>query len=138
MHQNRSKSTIFDRKIIFCYRSVSYGDKSLESHWTLRLPKHNAEVGITYLAFFNQMKQEYAYARHCLFQGEQARSVQYADKEAALAFNCDFALYSIGLEQIKTAFRNAYSLLDKVAYFVNGYWQLGIPERSVSFRTVLF
>ena len=105
---------------------------------TLRLPNHNAEVGITYLAFFNQMKQEYAYARHSLFQGEQARSVHYADKEVALAFNCDYALYSIGLEQIKTAFRNAYSLLDKVAYFVNGYWQLGIPERSVSFRTLWF
>ncbi|WP_236369904.1 LA2681 family HEPN domain-containing protein [Pseudomonas salomonii] len=104
----------------------------------LGLPNHNADVGITYLAFFNQMKQEYAYARHCLFQGEHARSVHYADKEVTLAFNCDYALYSMGLEQIKTAFRSAYSLLDKVAFFINSYWKLEIPERGVSFRTLWF
>ncbi|KPZ25677.1 Uncharacterized protein ALO38_02948 [Pseudomonas coronafaciens pv. zizaniae] len=114
------------------------GALPVAAHDALRLPNHNAKVGITYLAFFNQMKQEYAYARYCLFEGEQARAVHYADKEVALAFNRDYALYSIGLEQIKTAFRNAYSLLNKVAYFINGYWELGIPEWKVNFRTLWF
>ena len=53
-----------------------------------------------------------------------------------LAFNSDYALYAMGLEQVKTAFRCAYSLLDKVAYFVNDYWQLGISEEKVNFRSV--
>lgn len=114
------------------------GALPVASRDTLRLPNHDARVGITYSAFFNQMKQEYAYARHCLFQGTHARTVHYADKKVSLAFNCDYALYSMGLEQIKTAYRGAYSLLDKVAYFINGYWQLGIPERAVSFRTLWF
>lgn len=104
----------------------------------LRLPNHDAQVGITYLAFFNQMKQEYGFARHCLYQGEHSRSVHLADKGLSLAHNYDYALYSMGLEQIKTAFRSAYSLLDKMAYFISAYWQLGIPERSVSFRTLWF
>lgn len=114
------------------------GALPVASYDALRLPDHDAQVGITFLAFFNQMKQEYAYARHCLFQGVHARSIHYADREVALTFNCDYALYTMGLEQIKTAFRNAYSLLDKVAYFINGYWHLGIPERNVSFRTLWF
>jgi hypothetical protein len=114
------------------------GALPVASYDALRLPNHDAQVGITYLAFFNQIKQEFAYARDCLFQGGRARSVHYADKEVALAFNCDYALYSIGLEQIKTAFRIACSLLDKVAYFINNYWQLRIPERDVSFRTLWF
>ena len=33
------------------------------------------------------------------------------------------------------AFRMAYSLLDKVAFFLNHYLALGIPERNVSFRS---
>ena len=33
------------------------------------------------------------------------------------------------------AFRMAYSLLDKVAYFLNNYLALGIPERMVNFHT---
>lgn len=114
------------------------GALPVASYDALRLPNHNARVGITYLAFFNQMKQEYAYARYCLYQGEHARSLHYADKDMPLAFNCDYALYSMGLEHIKTAFRSAYSLLDKVAYFINGYWQLQIPERNVTFRTLWF
>lgn len=32
----------------------------------LRLPDHDADAGITYLGFYNQMKQEYGFARHCL------------------------------------------------------------------------
>lgn len=35
---------------------------------------------------------------------------------------------------MKAAFRIAYSLLDKVAYFLNDYLALGIPETRVSFR----
>jgi hypothetical protein len=33
------------------------------------------------------------------------------------------------------AFRMAYSLLDKVAYFLNDYLALSIPERKVNFRS---
>ncbi|WP_164352837.1 LA2681 family HEPN domain-containing protein [Pseudomonas viridiflava] len=114
------------------------GALPVASYDVLRLPNHNAQVGITYLGFYNQLKQEYGYARHCLYQGEHSQSLHLADKGMALALNYDYALYGMGLEQIKTAFRSAYSLLDKVAYFVNAYWKLGIPERDVSFRTLWF
>ncbi|MGF7116679.1 tetratricopeptide (TPR) repeat protein [Pseudomonas laurylsulfatiphila] len=102
------------------------------------LPDHDAKVGITYLALFNQMKQEYAFARHCLYQGEHSGSIHLADKRVSLALNYDHALYSMGLEQIKTAFRASYSLLDKIAYFINAYWRLGVPETRVGFRTIWF
>lgn len=114
------------------------GALPVASYDVLRLPDHNAQVGITYLGFYNQLKQEYGYARHCLYQGEHSQSLHLADKGMALALNYDYALYGMGLEQIKTAFRSAYSLLDKVAYFVNAYWKLGIPEHAVNFRTLWF
>lgn len=103
----------------------------------LTLPNHRGDgVGITYLAFFNQMKEEYAYARWCLFEGATSTEVHFADRHVTLALNADKARYCIALEQVKTAFRSAYSLLDKVAYFVNSYWQLGIPEKKVDFNSV--
>ncbi|MDP9555084.1 UNVERIFIED_ORG: tetratricopeptide (TPR) repeat protein [Pseudomonas parafulva] len=103
-----------------------------------RLPGHDAKAGITYLGFYNQLKQEYGFARHCLYLGDHAKPGHVADRGMSLAFNCDYALYGMGLEQIKTAYRSAYSLLDKLAYFINAYWKLGIPEKSVGFRTVWF
>ncbi|MHB9704354.1 LA2681 family HEPN domain-containing protein [Alcaligenes aquatilis] len=105
----------------------------------LILPPHNiGKHGITLLAFFNQLKQEYAYARWCLYEGSHIRSVHFSDREVVLAFNADMALYSMGIEKIKTAFRCAYSLLDKIAYFVSDYWQLEISEKQVNFRDVWF
>jgi len=115
------------------------GVNSVAALDVLLLPTHRADkVGITFLAFFNQLKQEYAYARWCLYEGSSGQRMHLADRGVMLAFNCDYALYAMGLEQVKTAFRCAYSLLDKVAFFVNDYWQLGIPERKVNFRSVWF
>lgn len=103
----------------------------------LRLPSHDiGGAGITYRAFFNQLKQEYVYARWCLYEGSTKHSVHFADKHTHLESNCDLALYSMGLEQVKTAFRCSYSLLDKVAYFINDYWHVGWSKKKVSFREV--
>lgn len=45
-------------------------------------------------------------------------------------------LYSLASERIRTAFRIAYSMLDKVAFLVDSYWNLGkIPDR-ISFKNV--
>lgn len=110
---------------------------SIAAQDVLLLPSHRADKsGITFLAFFNQLKQEYTYARWCLYEGSSCQRTHLADRDVMLAFNSDYALYAMGLEQVKTAFRCAYSLLDKVAYFVNDYWQLGISEEKVNFRSV--
>ena len=39
---------------------------------------------------------------------------------------------------MKAAFRIAYSLFDKIAYFLNDYLCLSIPEKQVTFRTVWY
>jgi len=106
---------------------------------TLSVPSHRVEgAGITYRASFNQLVQEFTYARWCFFEGSNADTVHFADKEVGLAYNADFSHYSIGLEQVKTAFRCAYSLLDKIAYFINRYWKLEVPERSVYFHSIWY
>ena len=115
------------------------GAESVAAQDVLSLPTHCAnKAGITFLAFFNQLKQEYSYARWCLYEGTKAQRVHLADRSTMLAFTCDYAHYSMALEQIKTAFRCTYSLLDKVAYFINAYWQLEIPETSVYFRSLWY
>ena len=50
----------------------------------------------------------------------------------------DYPSYSLAVERMKAAFRMAYSLFDKIAYFLNEYLRLGIPERNVSFRTLWY
>lgn len=93
------------------------------------------------IGLFNQMKQEYAFARLMLFEsvaeaGEDR--VHFADRRVRLYNTLDYPSYSMSTEKIRTAFRLAYGLLDKVGYFINDYWKLGTPIHRVGFRSVWY
>lgn len=88
------------------------------------------------VGFFSQIKQEYASARFMLFEGISSTQVHFSDRRVVLTDTLDYPLYSLASERIRTAFRIAYSLLDKVAFLVDHYWNLGkIPDR-ISFKNV--
>lgn len=76
------------------------------------------------VGFFSQMKQEYVSARFMLFEGVSSTRVHFADRGVTLTDTLDYPLYSLASERLRTAFRIAYSLLDKVAFLVDRYWKL--------------
>ncbi|MFA6979790.1 MAG: LA2681 family HEPN domain-containing protein [Ignavibacteriaceae bacterium] len=86
-------------------------------------------------SYFNQIKQEYTFARYLTAQSfYQDSSIKFVDEGVILLDTLDYSAYSIYLEQAKTAFRMSYSILDKIAFVVNEYMNLGMKETSVSFR----
>ena len=87
-----------------------------------------------YLAMLNQLKEEYVYARFLVFEGtERSKEVHYADKNVRITLSSyDYANYSIRLEQIKSAFKILFSIIDQVAFAINSYWSLGYGERQAS------
>lgn len=88
------------------------------------------------VGFFSQMKQEYASARFMLFEGISSTQVHFSDRGVTLTDTLDYPLYSLASERVRTAFRIAYSLLDKIAFLIDRYWRLGkIPDR-ISFKNV--
>jgi len=84
------------------------------------------------------MKQEFASARYMAFAGTHSRAVHFSDRRVSLANTLDYPAYSYATEQIKTSFRIAYSLFDKIAFFLNTYLALNIPDKLVSFRTLWY
>ncbi len=96
------------------------------------------EEGPYFQGLFNQIKQEFVSARFLLYQGLHFNQPHYSDREVYLYDTLDYPIYSLGIEQIKLAYRSAYSILDKIAYFLNKYFSLGIPKRKVSIRTLWF
>lgn len=91
--------------------------------------------GPYYPGYFNQMKQEFVSARYLCYEGFQSRQPHFSDRGVFLFNTLDYPSYSLAVEKVKAAFRIAYSLLDKVAYFLNHYLSLGIAAHRVSFRT---
>ena len=89
-----------------------------------------------YISMFNQIKQEYVYARYLCFNSIELDSVHYADENVNLIDCLDYVQYSIRLEGLKAAFKTLYSLLDKVAMFINEYYSLKIKTRQVNFHSI--
>jgi hypothetical protein len=88
------------------------------------------------VGFFSQIKQEYASARFMLFEGINSTQVHFSDRGVALSNTLDYPQYSLASERVRTAFRIAYSLLDKVAFLVDRYWALGKKQDRISFKNV--
>ena len=86
---------------------------------------------------FNQIKQEYVFARYQYYSALQESSKpHYADKETHLVNFADYPQYGMRIERVKSSFKTLFGLLDKMAYFLNAYFDLGIKERDVSFSSI--
>lgn len=94
--------------------------------------------GPYYHGFFNQMKQEFVSARFLLYRGLTSDAPHFSDRDVLLYNTLDYPSYGLAIEKVKCAFRVAYSLFDKIAFFLNDYLQLGMPEKRVSFGGVWY
>lgn len=88
------------------------------------------------VGMFNELKQGFVSARWILWEGTQSDEPHLSDREVLLYNTLDYPAYGLSVEKVKISFRMAYSILDKIAYFLNHYLALGIPEKRVSFRTI--
>ncbi|MBX7047308.1 MAG: hypothetical protein K1X86_15870 [Ignavibacteria bacterium] len=89
-------------------------------------------------SFFNEIKQEYISARYLFYEGTIAKSKHFSDKDVAKYDMYDFSKNSLHTEKVKSAYKIAYAIFDKVSFFINYYMKLNIPEKSVNFRTIWF
>jgi len=99
----------------------------------------NVKDGMNYKyhGMYNNLKQEYISARYLFYEATQLLTEpHYADKDTYLINTLDYPSYSIRIEKIKLAFRSLYSLFDKVSFFINEYFDLGIEERDINYRSI--
>lgn len=86
---------------------------------------------------FNQIKEEYIYARYLLYEVLNSDGeIHFADKETHLENILNYSSYSIRLEKLKTSYRTLFSIFDRIAFLLNSYLKLGIAERKVSFDSI--
>lgn len=69
----------------------------------------------------NQLKQEFVSARFMFYDALQSKSLHFADRDNVIINTLDYASNSLRTEKIKAGLRMAYSLLDKVARFLDEY-----------------
>lgn len=88
------------------------------------------------VGMFNELKQGFVSARWMLWEGMRSDGPHFSDHDVLLYNTMDYSAYGLSVEKVKAAFRIAYSILDKIAFFLNHYLELRIPEKRISFRTI--
>lgn len=102
---------------------------------TLILPANRPPV---VLDLFNQIKQEFATARYSYYYSSLGLAPHISDVDVVLVETMQTVRYSFYVEQLKIAFRMAYSILDKIAFLLNDYLELQIDSFSVSFKSLWY
>ncbi|MDY8045288.1 LA2681 family HEPN domain-containing protein [Paenibacillus polymyxa] len=93
-------------------------------------------IGPKYHGLFNQLKQEYVSARFMIYEGINDNTPHFSDKEVFIYNTLDYPIYGIGIEKIKFGCRSLYSIFDRIAYFINDYFDIGIKEQDVSYKSI--
>ena len=116
------------------------GNFSVASHDCLNLPTLviEAKKPPVYLNLYNQIKQEFGTARYSYYHSTRGNSPHFSDIDITLVETQETARYSFYIEQLKISFRLSYSILDKIAYLLNEYLQLGIQSHRVSFKSLWY
>ncbi len=102
------------------------------------ISQHKSAHPPVYYIFYNHLKQEYASARFLLYESLNINKPHFSDIDVLIYNTFDYPCFGLSIEKCKIVFRTIYSLFDKIAFFLNLYLRLHIPERQVSFRKIWY
>jgi hypothetical protein len=118
---------------------------TIVAHDVLSLPSIIVPVDMvynkpTFHSLFNNIKQEFISLRYFyyLYHSMNESDLHFSDIGSHLSDTLDYPQIGIKFEYFKIAFRMAYSILDKIAYFLNFYLQLNIKLYDVSFKKIWY
>ena len=116
---------------------------SFVAHDIIHLPNITTSIyePPKYHGLLNEIKQQYVSARYMYYsylQQEDNYDKDFSDKENLLIDTLDYALYGYKYELLRSAYKNLYSILDKIAFFINEYFKLNHTARSISFNTIWY
>lgn len=99
----------------------------------------NGDQYLRLSAYFNQIKQDYVTARFLLTLSKyNGLNLEFVDKNVKIINTLDYSIHNIRVELVKAAFKGFYDILDKIAFFINDYLNLGIREEKIDFRVVWY
>ena len=104
----------------------------------LHLPDHTYKIEepARFPGYYNLLKQEYVSARYRLYRTIHQHEPDFLMSEVLMLDSGEGQALGHYSEDLKSAFRSAYSIFDKVGLFLNDYFQVGLSPGKVNFRRV--
>lgn len=91
-----------------------------------------------FIGLFNQIKQEYNLARYLWYKTTVINEPMnhFADQEMDFIEAGDCADFSLREGLLRTALRTIYSIFDRIGFFINEYYGIGLSDTKVSFKNI--
>lgn len=87
--------------------------------------------------YLNQIKEDYAVARLLLVQSlYRQEDFNRISERTSFVYALDYSQFNIYTGLLKSSFKDAFNILDKVAVFINDYYQLGFREEDIYFDSI--
>jgi hypothetical protein len=87
--------------------------------------------------YINQIKEDYAVARLSLVQLQyKNKDSDQISKRTTFVNTLDYSQFNLYVGMLKSAFKQTYNILDKISFFINDYYRLGLPESKIYFTTI--
>ena len=104
----------------------------------LHLPDHTYKIEepARFPGYYNLLKQEYVSARYRLYRAIHQHDPDFLMSEVLMLDSGEGQALGHYSEDLKSAFRSAYSIFDKIGLFLNEYFQVGLSPGEVNFRRV--
>lgn len=106
----------------------------------LHLPNHIYKIGepARFPTYYNVLKQEYVSARYRLYRATHEDEPGFLMRDVLILDGDVEQVLGHYTEELRSAFRSAYAIFDKIGLFMNDYLQIGFKPRQVTFRGVWY
>ena len=87
--------------------------------------------------YINQIKEDYAVARLLLVQSQyKQKDFDNISTRTTFVNSLDYSEFNLYNGLLKSAFNEAFNILDKIAVFINNYYDLGFKEENIYFTSI--
>lgn len=86
-------------------------------------------------SYLNQIKMDFISARLnlILYQYEEL-DLKFVNDNVVIIDSLNYEMHNIRIQLIKDSFKSFYDILDKIAFFINEYFELGIEPWQIDFK----
>jgi len=90
-------------------------------------------------SYLNQIKMDYVSARFLLILSQyEGIDLDFITKYVYITNTLNYEENDIRIQLLKNSFTSLFNILDKIAFFINEYLELGIKPKKVNFRNLWF
>lgn len=140
-HEFCMKNRLYVNICDYCQKcDRSYGDVECIKKMTVKIDVSlDNDPYLILSSYLNQIKMEFASSRLYLILSQFPKNnLEFIHENVTMIETYSYEMNNINIQLLKDSFNNFYNILDKIAYFINEYFELGEKKSKIYFKKIWY